>query len=135
MNRRYITMHLFTITTLTTASILRDVPKGDLYYKAWIPFNYTSPSRFWTAYVHQVIAHYFDLCMHAGYDTLAPGMMIHACAQFAILGHRFRILPESIKEKLKDTDNINENRELKMFERRKLKECVEHHHQIFELRK
>ncbi|XP_063978223.1 odorant receptor 94b-like [Diachasmimorpha longicaudata] len=135
MNRRYITMHLFTITTLTIASILRDVPKGELYYKAWIPFDYTSPPRFWSAYIHQVIAHYFDLCMHAGYDTLAPGMMIHACAQFAILGHRFRILPQRIKEQLRESADINECHEFKALETKKLTACVRHHLQIFEFAK
>nr|XP_011308185.1 PREDICTED: odorant receptor Or1 [Fopius arisanus] len=141
LNIYYIALYVCTITALTTVSFFRDVPKQQLYYRAWLPFNYSSPGRFWAVYMHQVIAHGFDACMHAAYDTVAPGVMIQACAQFAILDHRFQLLPKSVNQ-FRDKsaldfpqDDSNQRRRVLRFEAKKLAECVEHHLQIFQLTK
>nr|WHS04416.1 odorant receptor 13 [Psyttalia incisi] len=139
LNIYYISLYVCTITALTTVSFFRDVPRHQLYYRAWLPFNYSSPGRFWTAYMHQVIAHGFDACMHAAYDTLAPGIMIQSCAQLAILDHRFQLLPKLVNPVREKSvldfpqDEASQRRRVMRFETKKLAECVEHHLQIFEL--
>ncbi|THK32954.1 odorant receptor Or1-like [Diachasma alloeum] len=141
LNIYYIGLYVCTITALTTVSFFRDVPRHQLYYHAWLPFNYSSPGRFWAAYMHQVIAHGFDACMHAAYDTIAPGIMIQACAQFAILDHRFQLLPKLV-DRVRDKsaldfpqDEASQRRRVMRFEAKKLAECVQHHLKIFQLTK
>ncbi|XP_063977282.1 odorant receptor Or1-like isoform X2 [Diachasmimorpha longicaudata] len=139
LNIYYIGLYVCTITALTTVSFFRDVPKHQLYYHAWLPFNYSSSGRFWAAYMHQVIAHGFDACMHAAYDTIAPGIMIQGCAQFAILNHRLQMLPklvDRVRDKLvfdSPQDEVSRRTRVMRFEVKKLAECVRHHLEIFQL--
>lgn len=134
MNLLYIGLFICTITTLTIASFFRDVPKKQLYYRAWLPFDYSKKLLFWAAYIHQVIAHGFSASLHAAYDTLAPAMMIQTCAQFELLNSRFEKLPCTIKTN-KNKSNVNENleRQVKRNGINKIGNCVEHHIQIIEL--
>lgn len=132
MNFVYLCLFVCTIITLTIASFFRDLPMKQLYYHAWIPFDYSSKFRFWMVYTHQVIAHGFDASLHAAYDTLAPAMMIQTCAQFEILNLRFEKLPLSLKKKIHNFEG-NDNVMIKREEAQKIGECVSHHIQIIEL--
>ncbi|KAF7992982.1 hypothetical protein HCN44_005763 [Aphidius gifuensis] len=139
MNFAYICLFVCTITTLTIASFFRDIPMKQLYYHAWIPFDYSSKFRFWMVYIHQVIAHGFDASLHAAYDTLAPAMMIQTCAQFELLNLRFEKLPQSLKKKIHKFGGNNNvminSQHLKREEAKKIGECVSHHIQIIEFSK
>ncbi|XP_063993558.1 odorant receptor 46a-like isoform X2 [Diachasmimorpha longicaudata] len=83
-----------TTVMVTGASFCTDAPRGILPYKAWYPYSTLTPLGFWSAYLHQIIAHAYGASTNAACDTLVYGMIMQLCSQFAILRHRFQLLPK-----------------------------------------
>ncbi|THK32976.1 odorant receptor 99PSE [Diachasma alloeum] len=106
---------------VTGASLCTEAPSGILPYKAWYPYNTSTPLGFWSAYLHQIIAHAYGAFTNAACDTLIYGMIMQICAQFAILQHRFHLLPKSLAA-------IGKN--IEQWERKELGNCVRHHLRI-----
>ncbi|XP_076180550.1 odorant receptor 46a-like isoform X2 [Ptiloglossa arizonensis] len=78
------------VISITLPSLLIDLPKRKLLYRAWLPFTYHNRSLYFVAYVHQVVALAGLASMNAGCDVLVIGLCVHACSQQEILKHRLK---------------------------------------------
>ncbi|XP_036140061.1 odorant receptor Or1 [Monomorium pharaonis] len=66
-------------------SVFKDYRKHRLAFRAWLPFNYTSPALFRIAYVHQSISLTMGSILHIACDSLICGLLMHVCSQLEIL--------------------------------------------------
>ncbi|XP_011882884.1 PREDICTED: uncharacterized protein LOC105570367 [Vollenhovia emeryi] len=109
--RRYLTIVMMSITSILTMSVSTDLMKRNLTYKAWIPFDYSSPATYFVVYTHQLIAMSTSGIVNVAVESLLCGFLLHICCQFEILEYRLTKLTH---------------------DQNSLRDCVCHHNQIFE---
>lgn len=97
---------------MISTSILTKYVRGNLSYKARLPFNYTAPVKFFLVYTHQWISAFICAMANVGCDTLICRFLMHICCQFDILEQRLT--------------KMSHNHEI-------LRDCICHHDYIFEL--
>ncbi|XP_025266018.1 uncharacterized protein LOC105249981 [Camponotus floridanus] len=83
------TLYYATLVELTCAfalvtSFFRDYRKDKLPFRAWLPFNYSSPMLFEIAYVHQSISLTAGSVLQIACDSLICGLLMHICSQIEI---------------------------------------------------
>lgn len=83
------TLYYATLVELTCAfavatSVFKDYRKDRLPFRAWLPFNYSSPILFRIAYVHQSISLTVGSVLHIACDSLICGLLMHICSQIEI---------------------------------------------------
>lgn len=84
------TLYYATLVELTCAfalatSVFKDYKKHRLAFRAWLPFNYSSPTLFQIAYAHQSISLTAGSVLQIACDSLICGLMMHICSQLEIL--------------------------------------------------
>ncbi|XP_011882821.1 PREDICTED: putative odorant receptor 85d [Vollenhovia emeryi] len=84
------TLYYATLVELTCAfalvsSIFKDYRKHRLSFRAWLPFNYSSPTLFRIAYAHQSISLTAGSVLQIACDSLICGLLMHICSQLEIL--------------------------------------------------
>ncbi|XP_071631660.1 putative odorant receptor 85d [Temnothorax longispinosus] len=84
------TLYYATLVELTCAfalvtRVFEDYRKHRLAFRAWLPFNYSSPMLFRIAYVHQSISLTAGSVLHIACDSLICGLLMHICSQLEIL--------------------------------------------------
>ncbi|XP_012528080.1 odorant receptor 94a [Monomorium pharaonis] len=109
--RRYLIIVMISIISIISMSISIDFMRRNLTYKAWIPFDYSSPAIYFVVYIHQLIAMSTSGIVNVACESLLCGFMLHICCQFEILGYRLTKLTH-------DQNNI--------------RNYVCHHNRIFE---
>ncbi|KAL0116245.1 hypothetical protein PUN28_011228 [Cardiocondyla obscurior] len=109
--RRYLTIVVMSISSIVLMSVSTVFMSKNLTYKAWIPFNYSSPTVYLAVYIHQLIAMSTSGIVNVACESLLCGFLLHICCQFEILGHRLGKL---------------------MHDQSSLRDCVCHHNRIFE---
>lgn len=92
-------------------SVSQDLLNRNLTYKAWIPFNYSSPAVYLAVYIHQLIAMSTSGIVNVACESLFCGFLMHICCQFEILEYRLT----------------------KLIHDQNMGDCVYHHNRIFEL--
>ncbi|XP_076284737.1 odorant receptor Or1-like [Lasioglossum baleicum] len=93
-------------------SLIRDPKNRALAFRAWIPYDYSSPTLYTITYAHQAVSVFIGSFMNVAFDTLFSGLMFCIYSQLEILGHRLR--------------NINRD------QKESAKQCVRHHIFLFE---
>ncbi|XP_067207945.1 putative odorant receptor 85d isoform X1 [Linepithema humile] len=68
-----------------TTSYFRDYRKQRLAFRAWLPFNYSSPMLFQIAFLHQFTSLIIGSILHIACDSLICGLLVHICSQIEIL--------------------------------------------------
>ncbi|XP_029665544.1 odorant receptor 94a-like [Formica exsecta] len=109
--RRYLIIVSMSILSIISTSVSTDLRKRNLTYKAWLPFDYSSPTIYFFVYIHQMIAMSTSGIVNVACESLICGFLLHICGQFEILEYRLR--------KLSHDQNI-------------LGDCVHHHNLLFE---
>ncbi|XP_024872652.1 odorant receptor 94a-like [Temnothorax curvispinosus] len=109
--RRYLTIVMMSITSIIWMSVSTDLMKRNLTYKAWIPFDYSSPAIYFIVYTHQLLAMSTSGIVNVACESLLCGFLLHICCQFEILGYRLTKLTH---------------------DQNSLRDCVYHHNRIFE---
>ncbi|XP_024869614.1 odorant receptor Or1-like isoform X1 [Temnothorax curvispinosus] len=89
------TLHYFilvesTCLSVAVTSLLTEFGKGNLTFRAWLPFDYSSPLLFPFVYAHQLISFTIGSVHHVACDSLICGFLVHICCQIEILEHRLR---------------------------------------------
>lgn len=79
---------MISITSIIAMSVSQDFIKRNLTYKAWIPFDYSSPSVYFIVYIHQIIAMSTSGIVNVACESLFCGFLLHICCQFEILEYR-----------------------------------------------
>lgn len=89
-----------------------DFMKGNLTYKAWIPFDYTPSIIFYFVFTHQMIGMSMSAVVNVACDSLIVGLLQEICCQFEILEYRLMKI---------------------LHDQHILRDCVRHHDRIYEL--
>ncbi|XP_076284728.1 odorant receptor Or1-like [Lasioglossum baleicum] len=82
-----------------------------LAFRAWFPYNYSSPTLYAITYLYQFVAITFETTVHVACDTLFSGMLICIYGQLEMLGHRLQKITED--------------------EGKSVIKCAKHHHQLY----
>ncbi|XP_076648499.1 odorant receptor Or1-like isoform X2 [Halictus rubicundus] len=82
-----------------------------LAFRAWFPYNYSSPTLYTVTYLYQAVALTFETSMHVACDTLFSGMLICIYGQLEILGHRLQQITND--------------------EGKSVIQCARHHHKLY----
>ena len=96
---------------IVLTSLFTNFRTGELTYKAWLPFNYSSPALFFFVYTHQLISIITGALVNLACDCFICGLLLHICCQIEILDYRL------------NKSHTWEN----------LRNCVRHHDLIFKL--
>ncbi|XP_011694238.1 PREDICTED: putative odorant receptor 85d [Wasmannia auropunctata] len=81
----YATLVEMTCAFALATSVFKDYRKHRLAFRAWLPFNYSSPMLFRIAYVHQSISLTAGSIIQVACDSLICGLLMHICSQLEIL--------------------------------------------------
>ncbi|XP_018374275.1 PREDICTED: odorant receptor Or1-like [Trachymyrmex cornetzi] len=79
-----------TCLSVVVTSLLTEFKKGNLTFRAWLPFDYSSSQLFPFVYAHQLISFTMGSVHHVACDSLICGFLVHICCQIEILEHRLR---------------------------------------------
>nr|XP_012228790.1 PREDICTED: LOW QUALITY PROTEIN: odorant receptor Or1 [Linepithema humile] len=79
-----------TCLCIAVTSLLTEFNKGRLTFRAWLPFDYTSPSLFRLVYMHQLIGLTAGSVLHVACDGLICGLLVHVCCQISIIECRLK---------------------------------------------
>ncbi|XP_011705963.1 PREDICTED: odorant receptor 94a-like [Wasmannia auropunctata] len=71
-------------------SLFTDFQKGNLTYREWTPYNYTSEVVFCVIYARQLISSTFGAMVNVACDSLICGLLLHVCCQLEILECRLK---------------------------------------------
>lgn len=69
---------------------LTEFSKGRLTFRAWLPFNYTSPLLFRIAYIHQLIDLTAGSVLHVDCDGPICRLLVHVCCHIKIMECRLK---------------------------------------------
>lgn len=108
----YTVLASFSATGAITGEVLSTLD-GELPYRAWVPYDYTSTFLFWLTSLHEMLALIFGTIVNIATETLLlVTLLLCICAQFEILTHRLRRETESDdrKEGCKNLFNDAPNR-------------------------
>ncbi|CAL1676380.1 unnamed protein product [Lasius platythorax] len=99
-----------TCACITMTSLLTEFRKGNLTYRAWLPYDYDSSTIvFCLTYAHQLISLTAGSLVNVACDSLICGLLVQICCQIEILECR-----------LSKLSNEHNN----------LRDCVRHHDSI-----
>ncbi|EZA58610.1 ObirOr5-E16 [Ooceraea biroi] len=99
-----------TCACITMTSLFTEFRKGNLTYRAWLPYNYSSTIVFCFTYAHQLLSLTAGSLVNVACDSLICGLLVHICCQIEILEYRL--------SKLSRDHDV-------------LRDCVLHHDSIF----
>ncbi|XP_018337039.1 PREDICTED: putative odorant receptor 85d [Trachymyrmex septentrionalis] len=86
----YATLVELTCAFALGTSVFKDYRRHNLAFRAWLPFNYSSPMLFRIAYFHQSISLTAGSMLHLACDSLICGLLMHICSQLEILECRLK---------------------------------------------
>ncbi|XP_072753264.1 odorant receptor Or1-like isoform X2 [Anoplolepis gracilipes] len=86
---------------MTLTSLFTDLRKGDLAYREWIPYEYSSNIMYYIIYFRQLISLTAASVVNVACDCLICGLLLHIYCQIEILECR-------LKKCLRDQGNLSE---------------------------
>lgn len=101
-----------TVVGIIVNAYFTNFTKRNLTYRAWLPFDYTSPGIFFLVFTHQMLGVSIVAAANVACDLLVSGLMQQICCQLEILEYRLT--------KFSKGQYI-------------LRDCVRHHERIYEL--
>ncbi|XP_020291796.1 odorant receptor 46a-like [Pseudomyrmex gracilis] len=100
-----------TVVGIIVNAYFTNFTKRNLTYRAWLPFDYTSPGIFFLVFTHQMLGVSIVAAANVACDLLVSGLMQQICCQLEILEYRLT--------KFSKGQYI-------------LRDCVRHHDRIYE---
>nr|XP_012143129.1 PREDICTED: odorant receptor 45a [Megachile rotundata] len=71
-------------------SFFTDYRHGGLKFRAWLPYDYSSPLLFTVTYVHQMVVMVFATNFIVACDSLFSGLLVNIYCQFELLEYRLK---------------------------------------------
>ncbi|KAH0549403.1 hypothetical protein KQX54_008955 [Cotesia glomerata] len=69
-----------------------NIPRKQLLYQAWLPYNYTSrPIVYWVSSMEQLVTVYILAGINFSFDLIFFGTMLNICAQIKVLKLRYKV--------------------------------------------
>nr|WHS04446.1 odorant receptor 43 [Psyttalia incisi] len=126
----YGTLGVSTFILITLFSLIRDMPRRQLLFKARYPFDNSASTGFWISYIHQIYSHYLGALFNMTFDTFVSALMLATSAQLEIFKYRFAMMPSEMEmagSACKGSPDEIQRMETKYFSRH-----TNHHLAIFE---
>lgn len=101
-----------TVIGIILNAIFMDFMKGNLTYKAWVPFDYTPSIIFYFVFTHQMVGMSITAAVNVACDNLVSGLLQEISCQLEILEYRLT--------------KVSHDQHF-------LHDCVRHHDRIYEL--
>ncbi|XP_025266863.1 odorant receptor Or1-like [Camponotus floridanus] len=95
---RYTSLASFSATGAVLGGMF-NILEGELPYRMWVPYDYTSPLLFWFTSIQEVVAVIFGTIVNVATETTVLGFCLQICAQIEILKHRLQTMMKSNKKK------------------------------------
>jgi len=93
--RWWLILAQITCACISMTSLLTVFRKGELTYRAWLPYDcYSSMTVYYLTYAHQLISLTLGALINVASDTLVCGLLLHICCQIEILECRLNRLPD-----------------------------------------
>jgi hypothetical protein len=73
------------VMSIITMSLYNNLLERNLTYKAWIPFDHSSPPVFYAVYIHQLLAMSIAGIVSIACDSLLSAFFMCICCQLEIL--------------------------------------------------
>ncbi|XP_063989745.1 uncharacterized protein LOC135168984 [Diachasmimorpha longicaudata] len=124
-----------TCSMITLFSFIRDIPRRQVPFNAWYPWDHTSPPGFWYAYIHQTLSHYIGATVNIGFDSFIAGLMMATTAQLEIIKYRIMMMPRAIANERAESDCGSKPEEILKIETKYLTSHTRHHLAILEFSK
>ncbi|KAL6431347.1 hypothetical protein ACFW04_007176 [Cataglyphis niger] len=127
----YTSLASFSATGTIIGGML-NILEGQLPYRMWVPYDYTSPRLFWFTSIQELVAIIFGTIVNVATETTVLGFCLQICAQIEILKHRLqKMMKSSKKEKENPRISLNDTSN----ETGRLSEHILHHLCIIRLAK
>ncbi|GAB1867166.1 Odorant receptor [Camponotus japonicus] len=94
---RYTSLASFSATGAVLGGMF-NILEGELPYRMWVPYDYTSPLLFWFTSIQEVVAVIFGTIVNVATETTVLGFCLQICAQIEILKHRLQKMMKSSKK-------------------------------------
>ncbi|CAL1676368.1 unnamed protein product [Lasius platythorax] len=107
---RYLILVMVTIISIVLTSVFTEFTERNLTYKAWFPFDYSSPVIYFLVYIHQLIGMATSGIVNVACESVICGFLLYICCQLEILEYRLTKITHS---------------------QRILHDCIRHHNHIF----
>lgn len=80
-----------TCTCMCLTSLLTEFRKGNLTYREWLPYDYSSDTYlFYVTYFHQLISLTVASLVNVACDNIICGLLLHICGHIEILECRLK---------------------------------------------
>ncbi|XP_072762244.1 odorant receptor 46a-like isoform X1 [Anoplolepis gracilipes] len=126
----YTSLASFSATGTVIGGVL-NILEGQLPYRMWVPYDYTSPFLLWFTSIQELVAITFGTIVNVATETTVLGFCLQICAQIEILKHRLQkmVKPNPENEEILFSLNNTSN------ETGRLSEHILHHLCIIRLAK
>ncbi|EFN72254.1 hypothetical protein EAG_04144, partial [Camponotus floridanus] len=101
---------------------LLQILEGQLPFRMWVPYDYTSPFLLWFTSIQMIVAVIFATFVNLATETTVLGFCLQICAQIEILKHRLQRMMKSSEKKTSRISLNDESNEIG-----KLSEYILHH--------
>ncbi|XP_063978285.1 odorant receptor 46a-like [Diachasmimorpha longicaudata] len=131
----YGTLGTATCTLITLFSLIRDMPRRQLLFKARYPFDDSASVGYWVSYIHQLYSHYMGAVVNMTFDTFVSALMLATSAQLEVLKYRFVMMPSVMENERSGIGCKGDSEEIEKMETKYLGNHTNHHLAIFEFSK
>ncbi|XP_011300074.1 uncharacterized protein [Fopius arisanus] len=131
----YATMSIVTCTLITIFSLIRDMPRRQLLFKARYPFDDSTAIGYWISYMHQHYSHYLGAIFNTFFDTFIGALMLDTSAQLEILKYRLIMMPSAMENERSQSGCKGSPEEVQKIESKHLENHTNHHLAILEILK
>ncbi|XP_019885710.2 odorant receptor 46a-like [Camponotus floridanus] len=94
---KYTSLASFSVTGGIIGGLLNTL-EGQLPFRMWVPYDYTSPFLFWLTSIQELVATIFGTIVNVATETTVLGFCLQICAQIEILKHRLQKMMKSSKK-------------------------------------
>jgi len=94
---KYTSLASFSVTGGIIGGLLNTL-EGQLPFRMWVPYDYTSPFLFWLTSIQELVATTFGAIVNVATETTVLGFCLQICAQIEILKHRLQKMMKSSKK-------------------------------------
>lgn len=103
----YTSLASFSATGTIIGGML-NILEGQLPYRTWVPYDYTSPLLFWFTSIQELVAIIFGTIVNVATETTVLGFCLQICAQIEILKHRLQRMMKSSEKKKTPRISLND---------------------------
>uniref|UniRef100_A0A0C9QGX1 Or46a_0 protein n=1 Tax=Fopius arisanus TaxID=64838 RepID=A0A0C9QGX1_9HYME len=128
-------MSIVTCTLITIFSLIRDMPRRQLLFKARYPFDDSTAIGYWISYMHQHYSHYLGAIFNTFFDTFIGALMLDTSAQLEILKYRLIMMPSAMENERSQSGCKGSPEEVQKIESKHLENHTNHHLAILEFSK